>query len=152
MKVALLCLLLACATGPAEQSAGEAEALDPAAGVRAGLIQAVSVWQQGDTGAAAAQVRSTAAEDLAPLLPELRAFDPQRSLELEYSFGLLAAHAARTGPEASFSQEADALATQVEQVLAEAKAAREAAAAPSTTGQGGASAQSSAGSNGAKSP
>lgn len=94
----ILALVLACGPGanPVEEAA-PATTLDVADEVVGALMAARTRCADGEYTAAAETIRAAYAGPFAALEPALRAHDPQATLELEYSFGRVAARAARQG-------------------------------------------------------
>ena len=91
---AMLVLLTMLACGEAELPSPPEDgpsALDAAEAVRVEVHAAHQAWSEGRHPEASARVRGAYSRYFEPLEPALRARDPQRTLALEYEFGVLGA-------------------------------------------------------------
>ncbi|MFM2246113.1 MAG: hypothetical protein RL071_2187 [Pseudomonadota bacterium] len=100
------------APGPAE---GPREVL---AAVRLEVLGASTDWSNGDREAASARVLRAYVARFEPVEGALRAVDPRATLELEYSFGRLAARLARPGEPLAVAKHVQALTGQLDGLAA----------------------------------
>jgi hypothetical protein len=84
------------------------------AAVRLEVLGASTDWSNGDRDAASARVLRAYVTRFEPLEPSLRAVDSRATLELEYSFGRLAARLARPGEALAVAKQVQALTAQLD--------------------------------------
>lgn len=114
----VLLLLLAC-SGEPEVAAVSAPTVDETVtAVRQGLSAAHRSWSAGQLDAAGDQVRRTYHEHFELLEPGLRAQNARETLELEYSFSVLAGHMSKKGNPVEVAAEVRGLTKRVETAAA----------------------------------
>lgn len=96
-----------------------------AAGVEAGLSEALSLWQVARYPEAQARVERAYREHFEPLEPALSAQDPAAALALEYAFGQLAWQLRRAGKEGEVQASVSSLSTSVAEAAARLALAQE---------------------------
>lgn len=109
------------ASGGVADAAGGGGAAAPADGprevlaaVRLEVLGASTDWSNGDREAASARVLRAYVARFEPVEGALRAVDPRATLELEYSFGRLAARLARPGEPLAVAKHVQALTGQLD--------------------------------------
>ncbi len=110
----VLLLLLACASEPDTTAIQPPTVDETVTAVRQGLSAAHRSWSAGQLDEAAEGVRRTYHEHFEPLEAGLRAQNPRETLELEYSFSVLAVHLSKKGNPVDIAGEVRGLTTRVE--------------------------------------
>lgn len=110
----VLLLLLACASEPDAPPPQPPTVDETVAAVRSGLSAAHRAWSAGQLEEASRGVLQTYHEHFESLEPGLRAADPRETLELEYSFSVLAGHLAKKGNPVDVASEVRGLTSRVE--------------------------------------